>query len=291
MCISENVGGTYCFHEYFLPFCLFFFFLCNPLYCLISPFLFNDYHRYDLVHFCTLRIGVKLPTVCADSLVRFIIFVIIIFFHINILLPLFAGAHSFLPMARNTSTARSQVGNRGAQSGVRGEAGLPKRGAGPSVKKNASHTPHSAPSTSSSMLQHSMQAAVAEALFPEVADRRRAVKGSDSADEYGKGAPTDRLQFGYAPAIAEEAMCFHTRIPASKWVQDRVRIGKLVFKNHQKNPVPHFEPISSALKLRDHWKKQSVLQANYRGGGTRGALDAEKYEGLLELFASNQRLT
>lgn len=201
-------------------------------------------------------------------------------------------------MARNyNNTSDSRGGSRGEKGSRRDvDPGAQKRDVArraPTTSIKKSSTSSSSASSSNTQPQQQsimMQAAVAEALFPE-GGRRRTMKGSDSVDEYGKGSPTDRLQFGYAPTIAEEAVCFHARVPASEWIQDRKRIGKIVFAKHQKNPVMHFEPISSALKLRDHWKKQSVIQANYRADGApRGALDAEKYEGLLELFASKQRL-
>lgn len=144
-----------------------------------------------------------------------------------------------------------------------------------------------------------VQAAVAEALSTEDSHNRRnwGVKGGrdsekERADEYGKGAPTDRLQFGYSPSIAEEAVCFHQHISPTQWIEDRQRIGKLVYSKHQKNPYPNCELIIPALKLREHWKQQSLLQAQHHNGPALNLrkADDDTFDNLLKLFASKQRM-
>eukprot|EP00796_Vickermania_ingenoplastis_P004608 gene4608-3322_t len=131
------------------------------------------------------------------------------------------------------------------------------------------------------------QAAVAEALVQDSHRRNATLK---EMDEYGKGLPTDRLQFGYAPAIAEEAVAFHRRISAADWVEARRRVGHRVFAKHQKSTRLHCEPITSVLKLRHHWNQQSLLQADYRKDLTaanRRVAAPDQLEGLLDLFAVN----
>lgn len=170
---------------------------------------------------------------------------------------------------------------------------------GESHQRKSAH--HEAPSTSSSLepkrvaqpLDAKLQEAVVEALFGSGGGKgsgkdERSHEGK-RADEYGHGSPTDRLQFGYSPSIADEAVSFHQRISPSEWVAERRRLGKLVFSKHQKLPSPNCEPFSSCIKLRDYWKKQSKL---HPGGNAvnNSAADTNRLEQLLEMFASKQRM-
>lgn len=145
-----------------------------------------------------------------------------------------------------------------------------------------------------------VQTAVASAFLTEDSQNRNhwSLRGGynvhkGTADDYGKGSPTDRLQFGYSPSIAEEAICFHQRFSSSQWIQERQRVGKLVFLKHQKIPALNCEMIIPALKLREHWKQQSTLHAEYHNGAALHLrkVDDEKFDSLLKLFASKQRMT
>ncbi|RNF12968.1 uncharacterized protein Tco025E_06384 [Trypanosoma conorhini] len=105
-------------------------------------------------------------------------------------------------------------------------------------------------------------------------------------DDYGKGSPTDRLQFGYAPANAAEAVAFHSSIPAKKWVAQRRKQGRLAIVMKQKLPRPNCEPMTSLLKLKQHWRSTAEFVAEVRGG--RVAQDSA--DELLELLVSQQRV-
>lgn len=141
-----------------------------------------------------------------------------------------------------------------------------------------------------------MKVAVSGALFPENTHNRSqwtlkgvSVSEKDSVDEYGKGSSTDRLQFGYSPSIVEEATCFHQQFSPSQWIAERRRIGKLVYGKHQKNSVLHCALLVPGLKLRNHWKQQSLQQSKFnKGPALHLQRDDEKFDSLLKLFASQQ---
>ncbi|KAF8283119.1 hypothetical protein TcBrA4_0077160 [Trypanosoma cruzi] len=105
-------------------------------------------------------------------------------------------------------------------------------------------------------------------------------------DEYGKGSPTDRLQFGYAPAIAAEAIAFHSAIPAKKWIAERRKQTCIAIVKKQKLPRPNCEPMTSLLKLKEHWREKAQFVAELRGGG----VGQDPADELLELFVSQQRV-
>ncbi|KEG14787.1 hypothetical protein DQ04_00311230 [Trypanosoma grayi] len=112
------------------------------------------------------------------------------------------------------------------------------------------------------------------------------VDDASAADEYGKGSPTDRLQFGYAPAIAAEAVAFHTAIPAKKWVADRRSQGRITFVKKQKLTRPNCEPMTSLLKLKEHWRSTAQFVAEVRGGD----VGQDTADDLLEMLVSRQRV-
>ncbi|RNF16857.1 hypothetical protein TcG_05974 [Trypanosoma cruzi] len=105
-------------------------------------------------------------------------------------------------------------------------------------------------------------------------------------DEYGKGSPTDRLQFGYAPAIAAEAIAIHSAIPAKKWIAERRKQTCIAIVKKQKLPRPNCEPMTSLLKLKEHWREKAQFVAELRGGG----VGQDPADELLELFVSQQRV-
>ncbi|KAF8275974.1 hypothetical protein TcYC6_0014330 [Trypanosoma cruzi] len=105
-------------------------------------------------------------------------------------------------------------------------------------------------------------------------------------DEYGKGSPTDRLQFGYAPAIAAEAIAFHSVISAKKWIAERRKQTCIAIVKKQKLPRPNCEPMTSLLKLKEHWREKAQFVAELRGGG----VGQDSADELLELFVSQQRV-
>ena len=88
-------------------------------------------------------------------------------------------------------------------------------------------------------------------------------------DTYGKGDATDRLQFGYSPAVPEEAVAFHALFPAAAWKQERQqRYRKYIAKGQ---PLPRhkslLEPLESVFKVTSHWE----LSQQRAKGGAAGA--------------------
>lgn len=163
-------------------------------------------------------------------------------------------------------------------------------------RKSAKKFPHGTSSTAPGTSQRGkdsaapspqitkMQAAVADAFQAS----RRASTSKD-VDEYGKGLPTDRLQFGYAPSVTEEAVCFHSQIPASVWIADRRRLAKNIYGKRQRGSADcdHCERLTSVLKLRDYWKTQSETQGVLH---RQGKTDLKSLDDLLEVLASKQRV-
>ena len=111
-------------------------------------------------------------------------------------------------------------------------------------------------------------------------------------DDYGRGAPTDRLTFGYAPSVAAEAVAFHSRFNAKKWkIERRLRYKsrclrtRAVFLQEQaslangtlkQTGVVNFEPDTSAIKLRLYWiEKAEEERKLLSGGGVTTAMDKE----------------
>lgn len=103
----------------------------------------------------------------------------------------------------------------------------------------------------------------------QFADEENANNSKSTFDEYGRGAPTDRLIFGYAPSVTAEAVAFHSRFTNKQWKLER----RLRYKNRclrprqlflqeqaaiangttKKEGVLNFEPDTSAIKLRLYW--------------------------------------
>lgn len=105
-------------------------------------------------------------------------------------------------------------------------------------------------------------------------------------DVYGKGSPADRLQFGYSPAVAEEAVAFHSRITAESWLRERRRSGRIAFVKHEKLPRMNLEPIHSVLKLKNHWSKVSQFQSSLHDD----RVTAQDADHLLDMLAAKQRV-
>jgi hypothetical protein len=92
-------------------------------------------------------------------------------------------------------------------------------------------------------------------------------------DVYGASSPFDRLQFGYLPANADEAIAFHKRTSAAAWVAQRKEgYTAHVVKKTRKQP-PHFESLSAYFKLRNHWKAASAFQQKGAGAGNVSAAE------------------
>ena len=77
----------------------------------------------------------------------------------------------------------------------------------------------------------------------------------ESFDTYGKGEPTDRLQFGYSPAVTDEAVAYHAMIRPSQWIGERKkRLKNYLFKKQRVPPhMSSLEPLESVFKLKEHW--------------------------------------
>lgn len=132
--------------------------------------------------------------------------------------------------------------------------------------------------------------ALREALAKALNHDGTAAAASDSTvDVYGNGSPTDRLQFGYSPAVAAEAVAFHARFTTAAWLADRKRNGRNVFAKKQKLALPNCEPVTSILKLQSHWRQINAFQSDVRGGAG-GKLKAEDLDKLVDMLASKQRV-
>lgn len=127
---------------------------------------------------------------------------------------------------------------------------VPKKGARSDKRKRAQDAP-----SGDNLDSDGVDAAQAGKQHHEKAEE-------DGKDEYGKGEPFDRLQFGYSPAIAAEAVAFHQQHPASQWVADRSQRWRSLFVQRHRLSASEFncEPISSLFKLKAHWRAQSTFQ-------------------------------
>ncbi|RNE99027.1 hypothetical protein TraAM80_08416 [Trypanosoma rangeli] len=132
--------------------------------------------------------------------------------------------------------------------------------------------------------RESLQKALAAALSAPAAGIHSG-PGAE-VDDYGKGSPTDRLQFGYAPSNAAEAVAFHSSIPAAKWIAQRRKQARHAIFKKQKLSRPNCEPMTSLLKLKQHWRNTAQFVAEVRGG----SVGQDSAEELLELFVSQQRV-
>nr|CCC95703.1 unnamed protein product [Trypanosoma congolense IL3000] len=107
-------------------------------------------------------------------------------------------------------------------------------------------------------------------------------------DVYGKGSPTDRLQFGYAPSVTAEAVAYHSTIPTEVWIAARRKNYRTAIIKQKKLPRTNCEPITSIIKLRQHWRNMDLFEKEVHcvyGAARAGADD------ILENFAARQRTT
>ncbi|EPY42428.1 hypothetical protein AGDE_01495 [Angomonas deanei] len=106
-----------------------------------------------------------------------------------------------------------------------------------------------------------------------------------AVDEYGMGSPTDRLQFGYSPAVTEEAVVYHGQFTAEEWIAARRENGRKVFVKKGKLEKTNLEPFTSVLKLKNYWNTLSQFTHDAREDhvGVNAADD------LLEMLAAKQR--
>ncbi|CCW68560.1 unnamed protein product [Phytomonas sp. Hart1] len=140
--------------------------------------------------------------------------------------------------------------------------------------------------SSSSTKGEELKKTITSAIYGAYQENRGLHPGMEEIDIYGKGSPTDRLQFGYAPAIAEEAIAFHSRYTARKWIEARRDLGRLAFVKKQKLPKTNCEPITSLLKLKNYWNRLEEFNTSLRGGH----FNAQEADNLLEILASRQRV-
>lgn len=131
-----------------------------------------------------------------------------------------------------------------------------------------------------------LREALAKALANPSASTSTAL---EEVDAYGKGAPTDRLQFGYSPAVAAEAVAFHSRFTAETWRAARQRNGRHTFVKKQKLSPLNCEPVTSILKLQRHWKKTNAFKSDV-SGSSGSLLKAADLDHLLDMLASKQRI-
>ncbi|KPI86564.1 hypothetical protein ABL78_4387 [Leptomonas seymouri] len=161
-----------------------------------------------------------------------------------------------------------------------------------SAKKSRSSTTPASSSPSAAnpnVREEALREALAKALTnPNATVGATSSSALSEVDSYGNGSPTDRLQFGYSPAVAAEAVAFHSRFAARDWLAARKRNARLVFAKKQKLSCLNCEPVTSILKLQRHWKKTNAFQSEVRGGKSR--LKAEDLDQLLDMLASKQRI-
>ena len=109
-------------------------------------------------------------------------------------------------------------------------------------------------------------------------------------DDYGRGAPTDRLIFGYAPSVPTEAVAFHSQYTPKQWkLERRLRyrnkclrsraayfqeVANLASGHLKKSKVLHFEPETSAIKLRLYWIEKIEEEKKMLAGGGDSSNDA-----------------
>ncbi|KPA85090.1 hypothetical protein ABB37_01496 [Leptomonas pyrrhocoris] len=170
-----------------------------------------------------------------------------------------------------------------------------------SKKEDTRHTSKktSRPATASSSAAsraaapNAREVALREALAKALTNPNASAGATSSSalsevDTYGNGSPTDRLQFGYSPAVAAEAAAFHSRFAAADWIAARKRNGHLVFAKKQKLSPLNCEPVTSILKLQRHWKKINAFQSDVHSGKSK--LKAADLDQLLDMLASKQRI-
>lgn len=160
--------------------------------------------------------------------------------------------------------------------------------AGRPASASTSSSAAAAVAVASSAREDALREALAKALTNPNANAGTSSSSLSDVDTYGTGSPIDRLQFGYSPAVAAEAVAFHTRFSAADWIAARQRNGRLTLVKKQKLNPPNCEPVTSILKLQRHWKKMNAFQSNVRGGKSK--LKAADLDQLLDMLASKQRI-
>ena len=104
-------------------------------------------------------------------------------------------------------------------------------------------------------------------------------------DEFGKGNPFDRLQFGYSPAIAAEATAFHAPFVAKDWISQRKKFYTMCIVKKQKLHKANCEPLVTMFKLKRHWQSLSKFDAGLKGD----AIDDDEAQQFLDLLAREQQ--
>ncbi|KAG5474534.1 hypothetical protein LSCM1_03321 [Leishmania martiniquensis] len=168
------------------------------------------------------------------------------------------------------------------------------RYAGKKSRPAADTSPNPPPSPSavtpaSAAREAALRQALAKALSHKAAEGGASSTSENSVDTYGNGSPTDRLQFGYSPSVAAEAIAFHARFTKDAWVAARKCNARIVFVKKQKLDSTNCEPISSVLKLQSHWRRTNAFQSDVRGG-VKSKLKAEDLDKLVEMLAAKQRI-
>ncbi|EPY23691.1 hypothetical protein STCU_07549 [Strigomonas culicis] len=115
--------------------------------------------------------------------------------------------------------------------------------------------------------------------------KRAARRESNEIDVYGKGAPTDRLQFGYSPSVLDEALEYHAQYAAADWVDARRRHYKTAILQQEPLVPLNCEPFASVLKLKKHWEGLSQFNADVGAG----QVDMDHVDSVLDLLAAKQR--
>ncbi|KAG5500035.1 hypothetical protein GH5_04177 [Leishmania sp. Ghana 2012 LV757] len=156
-------------------------------------------------------------------------------------------------------------------------------------KAYAAANPPSAATPLSAAREEALREALAKALSHKGVEGGSSSATENSVDAYGNGSPTDRLQFGYSPSVAAEAVAFHARFTKDAWVTARRRNARIVFFKKKKLDVTNCEPITSLLKLQSHWKRTNAFESGVRGGAV-SRLKAEDLDKLVDMLASKQRI-
>ncbi|EAN80083.1 uncharacterized protein TEOVI_000110300 [Trypanosoma equiperdum] len=128
-----------------------------------------------------------------------------------------------------------------------------------------------------------LRAALAGAFSTEVSSSN----AGPAFDGYGKGSPTDRLQFGYAPAVAAEAVAYHSTISTDAWIEARRTRYRTAIVEQKKLRRPNCEPITSILKLQGHWRSTELFEREVHGSH---AVAQDKVDDILDTFVSRQRV-
>mmetsp|Transcript_8935 Transcript_8935/g.10070 ORF Transcript_8935/g.10070 Transcript_8935/m.10070 type:complete len:273 (+) Transcript_8935:49-867(+) len=147
------------------------------------------------------------------------------------------------------------------------------------LQQALTHSATTAPGVSKAVRQHLLASGVDTS------------KAHEEIDSYGHGCPTDRLQFGYAPSVVEEAVLFHSAVGAKQWIADRKRNGRVAFVTKQKLRNPNCEPLTTILKLKRYWSHVQAFGESLRSDPAGGAgMTTEAAEAFLDILAKQQGL-